>query len=80
MIKVCELVKRRPGMTVEQFQDYWRTTHGTMVAGIPGIQRYVQSHPLPGGYRRGELPYDGVAEIWVEDKEVLRGFPDIVQR
>lgn len=75
MVKVCELVKRRPDLTVEQFQDYWRTTHGPMVSRIPGIKRYVQSHPLLGGYRKGPLPYDGVAEIWVEDKDVLRGFP-----
>jgi uncharacterized protein (TIGR02118 family) len=75
MLKVCEFVKRRPGMTVEQFQEYWRTRHGPIVARIPGIQRYVQSHPLLGGYRKGPLPYDGVAEIWVEDKDVLRGFP-----
>lgn len=75
MIKVCELVHRRADLSVEQFQAYWRTTHGPIVSCIPGIQRYVQSHPLPGGYRKGLLPYDGVAEIWVEDQDVWRRFP-----
>ncbi len=72
MIKVCELVQRRPGMTVEEFQVHWRDVHGPIVAAIPGLRRYVQSHPLLGGYRRGPLPYDGLAELWFDDKEALR--------
>lgn len=72
MIKVCELVRRRPGMTVEEFQAYWRDVHGPIVSALPGLRRYVQSHPLPGGYRKGELPYDGLAELWFDDKEGLR--------
>jgi uncharacterized protein (TIGR02118 family) len=72
MIKVCELVRRRPGASVEEFQAYWRSTHGPIVSAIPGVRRYVQSHPLAGGYRRGGLPYDGVAEIWADDKDALR--------
>ena len=76
MIKVCELVKRRPGLDVEVFQAYWREVHGPIVSCIPGLRRYVQSHPLPGGYRNGELPFDGVAELWVDDKDALRAMAD----
>lgn len=72
MIKVCELVRRRPGMTVEEFQSYWRDVHGPIVSALPGLRRYVQSHPLLGGYRNGELAYDGVAELSFDDKEALR--------
>lgn len=72
MIKICEIVHRRSGMSVSDFQSYWRNTHGPIVARIPGIRRYVQSHPRPGGYRNGELACDGVAEIWVDDKDSLR--------
>ena len=39
---------------------------------MPNIRRYIQSHALPGGYRKGELPYDGIAEIWVDDVAALR--------
>ena len=39
MIKICEVVYRRPGMGVEDFQAYWRRTHGPIVARIPGIRR-----------------------------------------
>jgi uncharacterized protein (TIGR02118 family) len=72
MIKICEVVYRRPGMGVEDFRAYWRGTHGPIVARIPGIRRYVQSHPKIAGYRKGDLICDGVAEIWVDGKEALR--------
>lgn len=72
MIKVCELVRRRPGLSVEAFQQHWRDVHGPIVAALPGLRRYVQSHPLPGGYRKGDLPYDGLAELWFDDKDGLR--------
>ena len=72
MIKICEVVYRRPGMGVEDFQAHWLGTHGPIVARIPGIRRYVQCHPSPSGYRKGDLICDGVAEIWVDDKDALR--------
>ncbi len=72
MIKICEVAYRRPGMGVEDFQAHWLGTHGPIVARIPGIRRYVQCHPSPSGYNRGDLICDGVAEIWVDDKEALR--------
>lgn len=72
MIKICEVAYRRPGMSVAAFQAHWLNTHGPIVARIPGIRRYVQCHPLPSGYGKGELICDGVAEIWVDDKAALR--------
>ena len=71
-IKVCELVRRRPGMSVEEFQAYWCEVHGPIVSELPGLRRYAQSHPLVGGYHKGPLPYDGLAELWFDDKEGLR--------
>ena len=74
MIKAITCIKRKPGMGVEGFQAYWRSKHADVVAKLPKIHRYVQSHALPGGYRKGELPYDGIAEIWVESVDVLRAW------
>lgn len=71
MIKVAELVKRPEGMTVEDFQLHWLENHGPIVSQIPGLRRYVQSHPLLGGYRSGELVFDGLAELWFDDKAAL---------
>ncbi|MFP6747904.1 MAG: EthD domain-containing protein [Alphaproteobacteria bacterium] len=74
MIKAITCIKRKPGLSVEDFQAYWRGEHAAIVTKLPNIRRYVQSHALPGGYRKGELPYDGIAEIWVDAVDTLRAW------
>jgi uncharacterized protein (TIGR02118 family) len=76
MIKVIEIVNRRPGMTVEEFQQYWLTVHGPIVARVPGLRRYVQSPSRTGGYRRGDVPFDGIAELWFDDKQAMASMMD----
>src|SRR5207244_2545874 len=72
MVKMVAFFKRKPGMSVEAFHNYWRTTHAAIVVKMPGIRRYVQSHTLLSGYRKGELAYDGVAEVWFDDTQAMR--------
>ena len=72
MVKVVAIVKRKPGMTVDAFQEHWRTRHADVVAKLPGLRRYVQSHTLPSGYRTGEPAWDGIAELWFDDTDALR--------
>ena len=72
MVNVIAIIKRKPGTTVEAFQDYWRTAHADIVRRLPGLRRYVQSHTLPSGYRKGEPAWDGIAEIWFDSMDALR--------
>ncbi|MBI2205674.1 MAG: EthD family reductase [Candidatus Rokubacteria bacterium] len=72
MIKIVAIVKRKPGMAVEPFQEYWRTRHADVVRKLPGVRRYVQSHTLLAGYRKGEPAWDGIAELWFDDTHALR--------
>lgn len=72
MIKAITFVKRRPGISVEDFQAYWREKHPPFVLALPGVRRYVQSHALLSGYRKGELPWDGIAEVWMDDVDGFR--------
>jgi len=72
MVKLMSFFKRKQGMSVDAFQAYWRTKHAEVVVKLPGIRRYVQSHTLLSGYRKGEPVYDGVAEVWVDDTQVMR--------
>ena len=74
MIKAITCIKRKPGMGVEDFQSYWRGNHADVVIKLPNISRYVQSHALIGGYRKGELPFDGIAEIWADNVDVFRSW------
>jgi len=68
MHKIVTLIKRRSDLSVENFQTYWAGHHGPLMKQAPGIRRYVQSHALPQGYRRGELLFDGISELWFEDE------------
>ena len=80
MIKVVTCIKRRPGMSVEDFQAYWRERHPEVVVRLPGIRRYVQSHTRPAGYRTGTPVWDGIAEVWFDDgraMHALRGSPEM---
>ncbi len=72
MHKIIELVKRRDGLDVASFQDDWKHRHGTIAARVPGLRRYVQSHTLPQGYAKGELLFDGIAEMWFDDEPTAR--------
>jgi uncharacterized protein (TIGR02118 family) len=69
-VKGLFLVKRKPGMSVAEFQGYWRTNHAPLVPRTPHLLRYVQCHVLPETYESDTPPaYDGVAELWWPDVE-----------
>ena len=73
MVKLIYCITKKPEMTVEQFQAYWRGTHAPIARAIPGIRRYVQCHVLPELYGRDtQPPYDGAAELWFDDLDALR--------
>ena len=73
MIKLIYSFKRKEGLSVEEFQRYWRETHGPIAARIPGVRRYVQNHTLPELYDTKHPPaYDGAAELWFDSLESMR--------
>lgn len=72
MVKIIIFFKRKPGMSVEDFQQHWRTTHADIIVKLPGIKRYVQSHVLASAYRKGEPVYDGVAESYFESTQAMK--------
>lgn len=81
MVKLVFLLRRLPRLSREEFQRYWRDTHGPLVArhaGVLRIRRYVQTHTLDTPYAEalratrgtGE-PFDGVAELWWDSLDEL---------
>ncbi len=75
MIRLVFCLRRKAGMSLAEFQDYWLEQHAPLVAGFAtdlNILRYVQTHTLedPGNeaaqQARGAMEphYDGVAELW----------------
>ena len=76
MVKVIGMIKRKPGMTIEEFSDYWYKNHAPLVLSIvPGVIKYVQNHILRLS-PSGEPKFDGAAEIWFEDLESWQKFRD----
>lgn len=82
MIRLVFVLRRKPGMSLGEFQQYWRGTHGPLVARHSttlDIRRYVQVHTLEdpvndqlaGARGKMEPPYDGVAELWWDNREAL---------
>ena len=68
MIKVIVLVKRKEGISREEFYKYWKEVHGPFVAKhIPYLKKYVQNHfvDIPGNDYEG----DGIIETWYDDIE-----------
>src|SRR3989442_534248 len=73
MVKALSFFKRRPGMSVEAFQAYWRTAHPDVVVKLPGVRRYVQSHTRRAAYEAGRAPLcDGAAVTWFDDTQAMR--------
>ena len=72
MIKAITLIRRKPDLTVEAFQEYWLHRHVPVIKCLPGIRRYVQNHPLPENYDRGTVVYDGIAELWGADSQSFK--------
>lgn len=75
MIKLVFSLRRRPEMTREEFQAYWRDQHAPLVSHLAEtlrIRRYVQTHARASelaaaqSAARGSEPdfYDGQAELW----------------
>jgi uncharacterized protein (TIGR02118 family) len=82
MIRITFLLRRKPELGREEFYRYWLEEHGPLVASHArhlNTLRYVQVHTLDDSANAGmakprggmEPPYDGVAEMWFENREAL---------
>ena len=82
MIKLTFCLRRKEGMSRDEFQHYWLNTHGPLVrerAEAIGAVRYQQVHTAYDeanaglqASRGGPEAFDGVAELWWESEESLQ--------
>lgn len=54
------LMRRRHGVSLDEFRRHWLDPHGPLVCRFPRLRRYSQNHIAAP---RGELPLDGFAEL-----------------
>ncbi|MGD9602913.1 MAG: EthD domain-containing protein [Gammaproteobacteria bacterium] len=73
MFKVMILIRRKPGMSMEEFIRYYETSHAPLGASkVPNMKRYVRHFLRPyGNAVYGTDPasqYDVVTELWFDDE------------
>lgn len=83
MIKLTFCLHRLPHLSREAFQKYWFENHAPLVAKnreVLRIRRYVQLHSVTDvlndairASRDAPEMYDGVAELWWDSLEDIRG-------
>ena len=76
--KILLFMKRRPGMSVEAFRDYYETRHAPLCAQYSAgltryLRRYIDPQPHPETGSAGELPFDVITELWFDDEAVFKG-------
>ena len=81
MVKLTFCLRRRPGMSFDEFSAYWGDVHAPLVAErapLLGIRRYVQVRTVDVPALHDALqrrnggspePFDGIAELWFDDVE-----------
>jgi hypothetical protein len=68
--KILLFLKRRPGMSVEDFRSYYENHHVKLCEKYTvGAARYVRRFLDPVGGE--EMPFDVITEIWLEDRAVF---------
>lgn len=73
MFKVMVMIKRKPGMSMEDFIAYYEDHHAPLGASkVPNLKRYVRHFIRPYGNEvygaDAEPPYDVLTEIWFDDE------------
>jgi uncharacterized protein (TIGR02118 family) len=80
MVKTFNFFKRRPGLSVDDFREYWLKEHAAIIRAIPELRKYVASLTLPSAYRTREPLYDGISEAWFDDEDAIHANVDSAPR
>jgi uncharacterized protein (TIGR02118 family) len=85
LVKLTYCLRRKPGMTWDEFSAYWRDVHAPLVrerAAVLGVKRYVQVRTVQDREMHSRFqarnggspePFDGIAELWYEEGTLGRG-------
>ena len=73
MVKLVALLKRKPGITRDEFAKRWVNSHAPLAAKMPGLRGYriniaTARQPDETG---PEPPYDGTAELWWDSIDAM---------
>ena len=66
MLKNYSLLKRKDGMSLDEFRHWALEEHPELAKKLPGLRHYHMSVLLEG---QTELPADAVSEMWFDNLE-----------
>ncbi len=70
LFKMIILLKKRPGLTEDDFVKYWLETHAPLAQKMPGLRRYVVNVVKRPPNR--EPDYNGLVELWFDDIDSMK--------
>ena len=81
--KILLLMKRKPGLSMAEFRDYYENRHVPLCAPyMQGISRYVRRYLTPQPHAESgtceELPYDVITEMWFDNEAGWQGTLDYI--
>ena len=75
-VKLATLLKRKQGMSVEDFQRYYENHHAKLIRLLPGVRRYFRRylHPLAAqpvhiDKPQDEQEFDVITELWFATRQ-----------
>jgi hypothetical protein len=78
MVKLVCFLKRREGMTLDEFYEHWEGHHGPLIRSTPElarhIVRYEQHRRVPQPEWCGTPGYDGITIQWLESVDAFLAF------
>jgi hypothetical protein len=72
--KVLLFAKRKPGMSVAAFREYYETRHAPLAAKYSTnlrryFRRFIDTLPHPETGPNEEMDFDVITELWCKDEE-----------
>jgi hypothetical protein len=78
VVKMFALLRRRPGLTHDEFVAHWRDNHGPLIRDTPELARHIVRYEQHPRHRDDALSgtdgVDGVAVQWFHSIDDFLGF------
>ena len=65
MVKAITLIKRKAGISREEFVKHYEEVHAPLALKHFSFRRYVRNHIIPSGVE--EPAFDCITEVWFDD-------------
>lgn len=78
MVRLTCFLRRRPGLTAEEFYEHWEQRHAPLLAGTEPfktlVRRYEQHRRVAAPSWMGSEGYDGITVQWFDSAGDVEAF------